>query len=117
MVVLPSGVQLGRVSVAEAAGVAAALAAGRIPLERYRGRTLYTAPVQAAEIAVRRALSLDRIGDLRLLSHEADVVRFAAGGREAAVRVEEIPGPIVPASCGAEPEQTLGWSARVESTS
>ena len=69
MVVLPSGVQLGRVSVAEAAGVAAALAAGRIPLDHYRGRTLYDAPVQAAEIAVRRALALDGVGDLRLVAH------------------------------------------------
>lgn len=117
VVVLPSGVQLGRISVADAGDVTAALAAGRIPLDRYRGRTLYAAPVQAAEIAVRRSLSLDGIGDLRLLSHEAGVVRFAAGGRETTVRVEETPGPTVPASCGAEPEQVPGWSARVESTS
>lgn len=116
VVVLPAGVQLGRVSVAEAAGVAGALAAGRIPLDHYRGRTLYEAPVQAAEIAVRRALGLDAIGGLRLLAHEAGVVRFRAGGGEATVRVDEAPGPIVPASCGAEPEPTVVWRARVEST-
>ncbi len=115
VVVLPSGVQLGRVPVAEAAGVAAALAAGRIPLDRYRGRALYDAHVQAAEIAVRQALDLDGIGDLRLVADGAGIVRFTAGGREATVRVEEVPGPIVPASCGAEAEPTMVWRARVES--
>lgn len=113
VVVLPAGVQLGRIAVAEAAGVAASLLAGRIPLDHYRGRTLYPAPVQAAEVALRRSLGLDRIGDLRLLAHEGEVVRFAAAGRERIVLVDEKAGPAVPASCGAEPEPTVTWRTRI----
>lgn len=115
VLIVPFGIQLGRVPVDEVQAVAAAVGAGRIPLERYRGRTLYAAPVQAAEVAVRRTLGLDLIGDLRLLSHTDGVVRFATGGGEVAVSVAEATGPTVPASCGEEPEPTLTWSARIES--
>ncbi len=115
VLIVPFGVQLGRVPVEEAHAVAAAVGAGRIPLERYRGRTLYAAPVQAAEVAVRRTLGLDLIGELRLLSHTAGVVRFATGRGEVTVSVEEVTGPTVPASCGEEAEPTITWSARIES--
>lgn len=113
VVALPAGVQLGRVAVAEAAGVATSLLAGRIPLDHYRGRTLYPAPVQAAEVALRRLLGLDGLGDLRLLAHEDGVVRFAAAGHERVVHVDEKEGPAVPASCGAEPEPTRVWRTRI----
>jgi hypothetical protein len=111
VLVVPFGVQFGRVPLGEAQAVAAALAAGRIPLDRYRGRTLYIAPVQAAEVALRRTLGLDRIGDLRLLSHAAGVVRFAVGGGEL-THVEKVSGPTVPVSCGAE-QRLPAWSARM----
>lgn len=115
VLVLPFGVQLGRVPAGEAPAVAASLGAGRIPLDRYRGRTIYPAPVQAAEVALRQTLGLDRIGDLYLLSHAADAVRFAVGVDEVTMHVEEVSGPTVPASCGAEPEPMRTWSARIES--
>jgi hypothetical protein len=115
VLVLPYGIQLGRLTVAEADAAASLLAAGRIPLDRYRGRTLYAAPVQAAEVALRRARGLDRIDDLLLLEHAGAVVRFEAAGREETVVVGDEPGPIVPVSCGAEPERTVVWRARVES--
>jgi hypothetical protein len=111
LLALPFGLQLGRIPVAEAPVAAGALAAGRIPLEWYRGRTLYPAPVQAAEIAVRRALRLDGIGDLRLLSDTSGSVRFATCDGDVTVHVEERGGPAVPASCGAEPEPTTTWNA------
>ena len=115
LLALPFGVQLGRIPVEDAQAVAAALTAGRVPLAYYRGRTVYPEPVQAAEVAVRRHLGLDAVGDLVLRSHDGDVVRFGAAGRIVTVRVEEEEGPTVPASCGAEPEPTSAWRARLES--
>ena len=113
LLALPYGVQFGRIPVDAAPAVADALAAGRISLEWYRGRTLYPAPVQAAEIAVRCARGLDGIGDLRLLSVTSGSVRFATPGGDVTVRVEESSGPSVPASCGAEPERARTWHASI----
>ena len=91
----------------------ALLEAGRIPLDLYRGRTIYSAPVQAAEIAVRAATGLDAITDLRLVEHEGDRVTFATPAGERVVRVEQRPGPLVPPSCGTDPEPTSSWLATV----
>ena len=115
LLVLPLGVQLGRIPVEKAPAVVRSLAAGRIPLEWYRGRTLYTAPVQAAEIAVRRALRLDGAGDVRLLSNTSASVRFATPGGNVTVQVEASDGPAVPASCGAEREPARTWHASIAS--
>ena len=113
---LPAGVQLGRVPPERAPEVAGLLAEGRIPLDLYRGRTIYAPPVQAAEILVRSVTGCDGVGDLRLRGQEADHVTFATPSGELAVRVEQRPGPPVPQSCGAEPEQAARWSARLESS-
>ena len=59
--------------------------------------------MQAAEIAVRSLTGADGIGDLRLVATTDDLVTFATPAGELAVRVEQRPGPLVPASCGAEP--------------
>jgi len=107
VLVLPAGVQLGRVAPADAPRVAALLAENRIPLDLYRGRTLYTPPVQAAEIAIRRKLGLDAVADLRLLAVDGDLVRFATCQGEIGARVTSRPGPEVAASCGAQPEPTV----------
>jgi hypothetical protein len=112
---LPAGVQLGRVEPDEAPALAALLARGRIPLERYRGRTIYTPRVQAAEVAVRHAHELDLIGDVRLVEDDGDVVELAVPGGVARCRVEETAGPAVPASCGADPEPTVGFEVRIVS--
>ncbi len=55
VLVLPAGIQLGRVSPDDAAEVVSDALDGRIALERYRGRTAYTAREQAAERAVRES--------------------------------------------------------------
>ncbi len=115
VLVLPWGAQLGRVGPGEAAAVAAALRDGRIPLEHYRGRTLYDAPVQAAEVAVRRARALDRPGAVRLLDVDGRRVRFDTDAGELRADVEEHPGPVVPASCGDDPAPTTRFEVRVES--
>jgi hypothetical protein len=101
---LPAGVQLGRVTPGDAPRVAAELAEGRIPLEHYRGRTLHSPPVQAADAAVRNRFELTRISDVSLLSAEASHVRLAVPQGEVVVTVEQQLGPLQPASCGATPE-------------
>ncbi len=115
LVSLPHGVQLGRIPTARAAEIAALLVAGRIPLDLYRGRTIYPPAVQAAEVAVRLVTGCDRIADLCLLSREEDLVSFATPTGELAVRVAERRGPAVPASCGVDPEPTVTWVALLES--
>jgi hypothetical protein len=114
VLVLPSGVQLGRVSAADATALVAEALAGRIELDHFRGRATYSPEVQAADIALRRELGLDRIDDLRLIETAGDTVRFRdATGREHVAIAEQHSGPAVPASCGAEPESQVAFSARV----
>ncbi len=114
VLVLPAGIQLGRVDESEAPFVVARALAGRIELERYRGRTCYAPAVQAAEHAIRSASGLDGIDDLRLDAVTAGTVRFRSwDGTEWAALVEEGEGPAVPASCGSDPAPQRAFSARV----
>lgn len=115
VLVLPLGVQLGRIPVERAHEVVEMLARDRIPLDLYRGRTLYAPPVQAAELAVRSLTGYDGLADLRLVSYEGDLVLFSTPAGELTARVEERLGPVVPVSCGADPEPTAGWVASIES--
>ena len=96
--------QLGRVPPDEAADVADALRERRIPLRFYRGRTLHAPEVQAADAAVRRALGLDRVGDVRLVAHDGSRVVLWTPSGEVGVIVEPREGPVLPPSCGKEPE-------------
>jgi hypothetical protein len=114
ILVLPHGIQLGRVSVADAPDVVGRALAGRIDLEHLRGRTAYAPAVQAADIAVREANALHDLDDLRLAGVEDGRVRFRdRSGREHVAIVEERVGAVVPASCGATPEPQLGFTVRV----
>jgi hypothetical protein len=70
LVALPDGLYFGRVGPRDAAAVVDELAAGRIPLERYRGRSAYGFPVQAAERRVREETGLRGLADLRLAGGE-----------------------------------------------
>jgi hypothetical protein len=81
LVVFPHGLMFGRVEPERAAGIIAASGAGRIELERYRGRTSHPMSVQAADIAVRTRLGLDRDGPLVS-------VRLGVPAGEATVEVE-----------------------------
>lgn len=111
LLALPSGVQLGRVSPQEAAAVASLLHQGRIPLDRYRGRTIHQPRQQAAEIAVRHELGLDAFGDVRPLEDDGVTVRVAVPDGIVDVAVTEETGPALPASCGAEPEPSARFVA------
>lgn len=114
VLVLPAGLQFGRIEPDEAPLVVARALSGTIELERYRGRTCYPPAAQAAERAVREALELNDAGDLRLAAVEGLLARFrTSDGSEHAATVEEIAGPSVPASCGSEPEPQKGLSAQL----
>jgi hypothetical protein len=114
VLVLPTGLQFGRVEPDEAPSVVTRALAGTIELGRYRGRTCYLPAVQAAERAVREVARLDGVFDLRLVGTDGPVVRFRTGnGNEYEAVVEEVKGPSVPASCGADPEPQGVLRARV----
>ena len=104
VLVLPSGIGLGRLAPTSARWAVEEVLAGRIPLEHYRGRTAYTARVQAAEHAIRESAGLVAMNDLTLVEDDGIHVRFVdKGGNVHAAVPREIAGPSVPASCGTEP--------------
>jgi hypothetical protein len=114
VIVLPAAVHLGRVDPSEAQRVGGRALAGEIDLGRYRGRTCYSAPVQAAEHAVRSAHGLERLDDLRFVQHSGTTVRFRdAEGSEHAAEVTETPGPSVPVGCGSDPEPQPAFAVRL----
>jgi hypothetical protein len=114
VLVLPAGLQFGRVEPGAAAYLVARALAGRIELDRYRGRSCYASPTQAAERAVREARALEGVADLRLAEIDGARVRFRAwDGSEHVALVEEVVGARVPPSCGAEPENQRAFSARL----
>jgi hypothetical protein len=111
---LPLGVMLGRVEPHEAPEVVTLLRDGRVPLARYRGRSLYDAPEQAAEVAVRLARGIDRVDDLRAVRGDEAWIEFeTADGTRTEAWVTERPGPVIPKSCGAEPEPTTAYTVRL----
>lgn len=70
VVSLPHGTYHGRVEPGDVPGLVAATAAGRVDLDRYRGRSAYSFPVQAAERALREAEGLLHVDDLSLVASE-----------------------------------------------
>jgi hypothetical protein len=92
LVCFPHGLYFGRVSPAEAPRVAEAYARGHIALHRYRGRSSYSPPVQAAEDAIRTRDGLVGVDDLVLTEHRANgpvhVVGFSAA--DGSSRVAEV---------------------------
>lgn len=112
VLLLPDGVQLGRVPADGAAAVVARALAGEIALSHYRGRSCHTPEEQAAEHAIRVATGITRVDDLRVVDRgESETrVRFRdSGGRVHTAAVERVAGPEVSASCGAplEPQAPL----------
>jgi hypothetical protein len=67
VVVLPHGLYYGRVGSGDVDGLLAAQAAGSVVLDRFRGRSSYAFPVQAAEQAIRESAGLVGIGDVAFL--------------------------------------------------
>jgi hypothetical protein len=87
LVALPHGLYFGRVEPADVWPLLDEYHAGRIYLDRYRGRSCYAFPVQAAEHAVRSATGVTEIDGLRLTSSkrngpESWTIRFGVPARE-----------------------------------
>jgi len=112
VLVLPAGVLLGRVAPADAGRVAADVCAGRITLDRYRGRTMHAPEAQAADAAVRSGLGLTGLADVRVSADGDERIRLEtpAGVVEATVGVEG--GPPVVESCGKQPVASVRYSVR-----
>ena len=64
LLVLPAGLYFGQLSAPEALDVVSALAGGRLPLDRLRGRSTASTVAQAAEHYARTVLGRDRLDDL-----------------------------------------------------
>jgi hypothetical protein len=110
LVCLPHGLYFGQVGPDEAPAVADAYRAGEIVLERYRGRSCYPMPVQAAEVLARQELGLRGIDDLvpgarrRLAPGDVEVELRAAGGGTWRARVRTTPDPAPrPLTCRSDP--------------
>jgi hypothetical protein len=114
VLVLPAGIQLGRVDPVRARAIVGRALAGAIDLEHYRGRACHAPEVQAAEHAVRAAAGLVGIHDLRLLSVDGPAIAFRrADGTVHRAVVERHPGSEVPPSCGEPPERQSALVGRV----
>lgn len=103
LVCLPHGIYYGRVEREDAVGVLDEHLAGRIALDRYRGRSALSFAAQAAEHDVRREEDLRGIGELRLEREEPGgrFVFVESSGRRHARRVEVELGPEDFLTCGA----------------
>jgi hypothetical protein len=119
VVVLPEALYYGRVEPGDAAALLEAHAAGRIDLERYRGRAAYTFAAQAAEHALREAGGLTGIGDLALVrcrptGEDEWQVRFRGPDgavHEVDVVAEESDEPVFLTCGAAQPNRPRRYSA------
>ena len=107
LVCLPEGLYFGRVGAPEAWPVLEEYLAGRIHLDRYRGRCCYPFPVQAAERAVRDQTGLRGLDDLELdgverFGEERWRVAFRAGGDVLQMEVGVEHGGLAYLTCSAE---------------
>lgn len=106
LVCLPEGLYYGRVDRETAGSVLDEHLARRVSLDHYRGRSIYTFPVQAAERSVRDQTGLTGIDDLSLEKVERrngfSQVTFIAGGSAHTVHVEEEWGDLTLLTCSSE---------------
>ncbi|SFB73753.1 hypothetical protein SAMN04487968_101229 [Nocardioides terrae] len=107
MVVLPHGLYYGQLDPAGALDVIAAQRAGRLDLDRLRGRSTHPMPVQAAEIALRRELGLTGFDEVRLTGATSDgevtraVFSTPTSGYAVRVRTTRSPATAVRLTCTA----------------
>jgi hypothetical protein len=107
LVCLPEGLYFGRVVAEDAWRVLDEYLAGRIHLDRYRGRCCYPFPVQAAERAVREHTGARGIDDLELdgierAGEDRWTVAFRAGGEVLRADVSVEHGALAYLTCSAE---------------
>jgi hypothetical protein len=93
VVCLPHGLYYGRLDREDAVGLLDEHLAGRVVLEKYRGRSIYTFAEQAAERAIRQTEALLDLGGLELESSDGVQVTFRdRRGRVHRLTVVEEPG-------------------------
>jgi hypothetical protein len=111
---LPHGVMLGRVRPVDAPRIAAELAASVIPLAHYRGRVVHEPAVQAVDAAIRERIGAAHLAALRYVGPTLDGSRhrFVTPAGEVSLGVDAVAGPLVPPSCGADPEATTVFVPR-----
>jgi (2Fe-2S) ferredoxin len=112
VLVLPDGVLLGRVGPEDAERVAHLAAAGRIPLDLYRGRTIHPPEVQAADAALREHLGLTAVGDVSLVSASGGRICLKTPEGVVDATVEAHAGPPRCESCGKDPVASTRYSVR-----
>jgi hypothetical protein len=109
VICLPHGLYFGRVGAADVWPLLDEYLAGRIYLACYRGRSCYAFPVQAAEHAVREAVDVREVDDLRFVSASRTgpkswnvrlLVRSSGEAHE--VEVEQEAGELTYLTCDAE---------------
>ena len=103
LVCLPEGLYYGRVDREAAGSVLDEHLGGHIRLDHYRGRSIYTFPVQAAERWLREQAGLTGIDDLTLANvtrnEDSFEVAFTLRGETHEVRVEQEPGDLTLLTC------------------
>ena len=106
LVCLPEGLYYGRVDRETAGSVLDEHLARRIHMASYRGRSIYSFAVQAAERALREQTGLVGIDDLVLRRVErangSTRVTFAVDGETHEVRVDRVPGDLTRLTCSSE---------------
>jgi hypothetical protein len=106
LVCLPEGIYYGRAEREDAPRLVDEHHAGRVVLELYRGRSIYTFAVQAAERAIRESTGLTGIDELVLRAAERSgetwLVTFEAAGELRAAEVRAEPGDLTFLTCHAE---------------
>lgn len=105
LLVLPDGLYYGGLDDGSGPAVTGRYLTGRLDLDHLRGRTFWGMPVQAAEIAVRRALADDSLAPYQLTGRsEAGGVRtftFATPGGEVSVQARRRESDRVSLTCSA----------------
>jgi hypothetical protein len=109
VVCLPQGLYFGRVGPDDVWPLVDELLAGRVYLERYRGRSCYPFPVQAAEHAVREAAGVTGVDGVRLVAADRTGARswnvrmlVPATGEVHEVEVEREAGELTYLTCEAD---------------
>jgi len=99
---LPHGLYYGRMEPGWASEVAELYEAGRVDIERLRGRASYPMQVQFAEIALRRHLEEDGVDALRLVRRQGLACTFRRGDTEWIVTVRRDTRGEARLTCGLE---------------
>jgi hypothetical protein len=106
LVCFPEGLYYGRVDREAAVSVLDEHFGGRVLLDHYRGRSIYTFPVQAAERWLREQRGLTGIDDLilaKVTRHEDSFdVAFRLNDETHVVHVEQEPGDLTLLTCTSE---------------